>query len=60
MQAYNKINLTNKYVQEQAMEALQAACISNESYNRILQAYPCKLYTPNYFIRIQYRLYKEY
>jgi hypothetical protein len=52
MQAYNKTDLYNKYVQQQAAEALQTACISNESYNRILQAYPCKLYTPNYFIRI--------
>ncbi len=52
MQAYNKPDLYNKYVQEQATEALQTACISNESYNKILQAHPCKLYTPNYFIRI--------
>ena len=52
MQAYNYSDLYNKYVDEQATEALQTACISNESYNRILQAYPSKLYTPNYFIRI--------
>ena len=52
MQAYNKPDLYNKYVQEQATEAFQTACISSGSYNKILQAHPCKLYTPNYFIRI--------
>jgi len=52
MQAYNKIDLDNKYIREQAAEALQTACISNESYNTIVQAFPSKLYTPNYFIRI--------
>ena len=52
MQAYNKPDLYNKYVQEQATAALQTTCISNGSYNKILQAYPFKLYTPNYFIRI--------
>jgi hypothetical protein len=52
MQAYKKIDLNNKYIREQAEEALQTACISNERYNTILQAFPSKLYTPNYFIRI--------
>jgi hypothetical protein len=52
MQAYSKIDLNNKYIQQQATEAVQTACISKESYNKILQAYPSKLYTPNYFIRI--------
>ncbi|MEO6455487.1 MAG: hypothetical protein ABIN97_15515 [Ginsengibacter sp.] len=52
MQAYNKSDLYNKYVQEQAAECLQTTCITNESYNKILQAHPCKLYTPNYFIKI--------
>src|SRR6185503_21054244 len=52
MQAYNKIDLDNKYIREQAAEALQTVCISNESYNTIVQAFPSKLYTPNYFIRI--------
>ena len=52
MHAYNKTDLVNKYVQQQAWEALQTGCIDNESFNKILQAYPSKLYTPNYFIRI--------
>jgi hypothetical protein len=52
MQAYSKIDLCNKHIHEQATEALQTGCISNVSNNKILQAYPSKLYTPNYFIRI--------
>ena len=52
MQAYKNSDLYNKYVSEQATEALQTGCINNESHNKILRAYPCKLYTPNYFIRI--------
>ena len=52
MQAYNKSDLYNKYVQEQATEALHSACISEESYKNILQVHPTMLYTPNYFIRI--------
>ncbi len=52
MQAYNKTDLYNNYVKAQAAEALQTSCINNETYNKIQQAYPSKLYTPNYFIRI--------
>jgi hypothetical protein len=52
MHAYNERELCNKYVHEQATEALRTACISQESYKNILQAQPSKLYTPNYFIRI--------
>jgi len=52
MQAYNKSDLYNKYVHEQANEALRTTCVSEESYKNILAAYPVKLYTPNYFIRI--------
>ncbi|MEP6948527.1 MAG: hypothetical protein ABI863_04610 [Ginsengibacter sp.] len=52
MQAYRKIDLYNRYIGEQSTEALQTGCISSESNNKILTAYPSKLYTPNYFIRI--------
>jgi hypothetical protein len=52
MQAYSKIDLYNTYIHEQATEALQTGCISDIIKDRILQAYPSKLYTPNYFIRI--------
>src|ERR1700733_8268156 len=52
MQAYSKIDLYNKYTREQAREALHTGCISTGNYNKILQAYLSKLYTPNYFIRI--------
>jgi len=52
MQAYNKSDLYNKYVDEQATEALHTGCISEETYKNIIQTHPSKLYTPNYFIRI--------
>lgn len=52
MQAYRKVDLYNQYVQENAAEALQTGCISANSYSAILQAFPRRLYTPNYFIRI--------
>ena len=52
MQAYNYNELYNKYVAEQATDALETGCIENESFTKIKQAYPVKLYTPNLFIRI--------
>ncbi len=52
MQAYNGTDLYNKYIREQASEAFNTGCIGEETYKKILLAYPCKLYTPNYFIRI--------
>lgn len=50
MQAYNYNELYNKYVTEQATDALQTGCIQNESFIKIKQAHPFKLYTPNSFI----------
>ena len=52
MQAYNYSDLYNKYVAEQASDALQKGCIQKESFIKIKEAYPVPLYTPNYFIRI--------
>ncbi len=52
MQAYSKSDLFNKYVTEQATDALQTNGISSESHIKIFAAYPVRLYTPNYFIRI--------
>lgn len=52
MQAYQKTDLYNKYVKEQAEKALQTGYIEKESYDKIVDIHPIKLYTPNYFIRI--------
>jgi len=52
MKAYRHSDLYNKYVIEQATDALQTSCINSHSYTKILNAYPGKLYTPDYFIRI--------
>lgn len=52
MQAYNKTDLHNKYIQEQASDAFEHGYINEESFKKILLAHPFKLYTPNYFIRI--------
>lgn len=52
MQAYNKADLYNKYIKEQVAEAFENKCIDDITYKAIVQAYPCNLYTPNYFIRI--------
>src|SRR5215212_1114718 len=52
MQAYKHTDLYNKYVVEQASEAFRRQGISAETYDKIVQAHPVNLYTPNYFIRI--------
>lgn len=52
MQAYKHSSLYNKYVREQASEAFHDKSISTASYEKIVQAHPLGLYTPNYFIRI--------
>jgi hypothetical protein len=52
MQAYNNTTLYNKYVREQALEAFHREGISAETHEKIIQAHPLNLYTPNYFIRI--------
>jgi len=52
MQAYKNSSLQNKYVREQASEAFHGKSISAASYEKIVQAHPADLYTPNYFIRV--------
>ena len=52
MQAYRYSDLYSKYVIEEATDARQTSCINSHSYAGILEAYPGKLYTPDYFIRI--------
>lgn len=52
MPAYNFTDLYNQIVQQQASDAFLTGGISEESYKKILQSHTCKLYTPNYFIRI--------
>ena len=50
--AYKNSSLYNKYVREQASEGFHGKSISAVSYEKIVQAHPFDLYTPNYFIRI--------
>lgn len=52
MRAYQDSDLYNKYVNDQATGALETFCIDKDSFTKILTTYPCKLYTPDYFIRI--------
>ncbi|MEP7319897.1 MAG: hypothetical protein ABI921_14175, partial [Panacibacter sp.] len=52
MTAYNNTDLYNRHVEEQASEAFHRECISSETYKNILLQHECKLYIPNYFIRI--------
>src|SRR3954447_4867105 len=52
MTIYTSTDLQNKYIQEQVLKLVLNGSISNENYASILSAYPCRLYTPNYFIRI--------
>ncbi|MEO8860811.1 MAG: hypothetical protein ABI358_05275 [Ginsengibacter sp.] len=52
MPAYSFEDLYNKFAGKEAAEALRTFCISKNSHDKILEKYPAKLYTPNYFIRI--------
>jgi len=52
MIAYNPINLDNSDVRQQAAAALSKNIITQEEFDRIYAAYPCSLYTPNFFVRI--------
>ncbi len=52
MPAYNSNDLYNQIVRQQASDAFRTTCISEESYKKILQSHPVKLFTPNHFIRI--------
>lgn len=52
IQVYNTVDLNNRFINEQAEEEWDKNNISDESYKKILEAYPSRLYTPDYFIRI--------
>ena len=52
MIAHNRQALDNSEIQQQAAEALGKSVITQAEYNKIAEAYPFKLYTPNVFIRI--------
>ena len=52
MIAYSAEELYNCNVLSQARDACSASKISQESFEKIGQAYPCKLYRPNTFIAI--------
>jgi hypothetical protein len=51
MIAYNRETLDNRHIQQQAKEALAKKIITEAEYQRIREAYPYKLYSPNIFIR---------
>src|SRR5688572_29844483 len=52
MQVYKPSQLYNRHVQGQASEAVEEHLLSGESFQKIKEAYPDTLYTPNFFIRI--------
>ena len=52
MQIYKPSQLYNRHVQERASEAVEEHLLSGDSFQKIKEAYPDTLYTPNFFIRI--------
>ena len=52
MIAYNRHSLDNRQIKQEAAEALAKNVITEDEYQRILEAHPFKLYSPNIFIRI--------
>lgn len=50
MIAYSEKELYNNHILVKAREAFEASMIGAESLQKIEKTYPCKLYTPNYFI----------
>src|SRR5215203_4733407 len=52
MQIYKPSQLYNRHVHEQASDAVEEHLLSRESFQKIKEAYPDTLYTPNFFIRI--------
>ena len=52
MQIYKSSQLYNRHVQEQASEAVEEHLLSGDSFQKIKEAYPDTLYTPNFFIGI--------
>lgn len=51
MIAYNRTALDNRDIQTQAREALAKKILTQQEFDGIRSAYPCTLYTPNFFIR---------
>ena len=56
MIAHSRQALDNRDIQQQAAEALAKSVITQAEYQRIREAYPFQLYTPNVFIRIGFFL----
>jgi hypothetical protein len=52
MIAYNRQQLDNLAIQQEAFEAFSKGFISEADYNRIREAYPYAFYMPNIFVRI--------
>jgi hypothetical protein len=52
MLAHNSLTLDNRDIQQEAAAAHARSVISPEEDERIRAAYPFKLYTPNFFVRI--------
>ena len=52
MHSYSATDLKNYYIQQEAEEAFDTGILSKESNEKIKTAYSCKLYKPNFFIRI--------
>jgi hypothetical protein len=52
MIAHSRQALDNRDIQQDAKEALARGVITEAEYQRITEAHPFKLYTPNVFIRI--------
>lgn len=52
MIAYNRKSLDYRDIRQRAAAALAKGVITQEEYQRISEAYPAELYSPNIFIRI--------
>lgn len=52
MTAYGKDNLYNRHIQQQAAIALDNNLIKEGSFVKTCEAFPARLYTPNFFVRI--------
>lgn len=52
MTVYPEEDLYHYLIEDQSRQAFDAGDISNESRLKIKQAYPCKLYTPHFFIAV--------
>src|ERR1700678_4285321 len=52
MIAYNRSALDNGEIQQEAAETLGKSVITRAEYDKIAEAYPFTLYTPNFFFRI--------